>query len=167
MESGSNLMYDRALLKIKRKLAINVAMNFRNIRYYKGDGVTTPITNGDDPIFGFTCSGLICEVLRQVGLMAHNERLTAIKIYRKFQDKEVKGPPKRGDLLFYGTMPAGAEPELIHIAMMIDDWHQIEAGGGNSDTDTDEEAAKRNAFVRIRPVEFRENERVAVCRIWE
>lgn len=158
---------DRMLL-IKRESAIESLMNFRNFRYYKGSGEPgSPITNGDDPVYGFTCSGLICEVLRGVGLLEHNARLTALGIYRKFQDKEVKGDLKRGDLLFYGTMTPGVEPELIHISMMCDDWHMIEAGGGNNDTDTDEEAAKRNAFVRKRPAEFREAERVAICRIWE
>lgn len=48
-----------------------------------------------------------------------------------------------------------------------DDLHLMEAGGGSRGVDTDYEAAKRNAFVRQRPVEFRENERVAICRIWE
>lgn len=160
-------MYDRALTLIKREVAIEYAMNFRNIRYYKGDGINTPITNGDDPIFGFTCMGLLDEVCRAVGLIGHNERHTAIKFYTRFIDKIVPGPPRRGDFLFFGTMAPGAAPTLVHASMMIDDWHQIEAGGGNSDTDTDEEAAKRNAFVRMRPVEFRENERVAICRIWE
>jgi cell wall-associated NlpC family hydrolase len=152
----------------KREVAIDYAKRFIGIRYYKGSGAPdSPITEGDDPVYGFTCSGLICEILRGVGLLGHRDRLTAIKIYRRFEANAVTGPPRRGDLVFYGKMEPGIEPELVHIAMMLDDWHIIEAGGGNNDTDTDIEAAKRNAFVRIRPVEFRENERVAICRIWE
>ena len=159
---------DRATLLMKREAAIEYIKGFQGIRYYKGSGAPdSPITESDDPIYGFTCSGLICETLRAVGLLGHRDRLTAIKIYRKFESKAVKGQPQRGDLIFFGKMEPGAEPELVHIAMMVDDLHFYEAGGGNNDVDTDIEAAKRNAFVRMRPVEFRENERVAICRIWE
>jgi hypothetical protein len=33
----------------------------------------------------------------------------------------------------------------------------VEAGGGGSDTITDEVAIKRNAFVRIRPIRYRKD----------
>ncbi len=159
---------DSMILAAKRDVAIFYAKTFLGIRYYKGSGAPdSPITEGDDPVYGFTCSGLICEVLRGVGMLGHRDRLTAIKIYKRFIDKAVKRQPRRGDLLFYGKMGPGAEPELVHIAMMVDDWHIIEAGGGNNSIDTDIEAAKQNAFVRIRPVEFRANELVAVLGIWD
>ncbi len=159
---------DRALLKIKREVAIENAMNFRNIRFYKGDGIESPITGSDDPVYGFTCFGLLTEVLRSVGMVAGGtSRLSGIQMYELFQKKMVTGAPKRGDLLFYGTWPAGGELKIGHMAMMIDDYHLIEAGGGGNGIDTDLEAAKENAFVRIRPVESREKERVAICRIWE
>lgn len=162
------MQQDRLNLVLRRERAIKYAESFIGVRYYKGTGAPdSPITEGDDPVYGFTCSGLICEILRGVGMLGHRDRLTAIKIFRRFPGTEVAGPPKRGDLLFFGSRPAGAEPEFVHIAMMIDDLHMIEAGGGKNDTDTDIKAAKENAFVRIRPVEFRESERVAICRIWE
>lgn len=72
-----------------------------------------------------------------------------------------------GDLLFFGERQMGHEPLITHVGMMIDGLHFIEAGGGGKGTDTDNEAAVKNAFVRIRPAEWREDERVAICRIWE
>ena len=155
------------VLKAKRKRFVWYLKAFLKDRYYKGDGVSSFISNSDDPIFGWNCSGLISEGLRGVGLIGHNERLSVLDIYKRFANTVVTDRPVKGDILFYGTMKPGAEPELVHVAAMLDDYHIIEAGGGNGSVDTDEEAAKKNAFVRIRPVEFRESERVAICRIWQ
>lgn len=160
---------DRATLLLKREAAIEYLKGFQGIRYYSADG-TDPdslIGGDDDPVLGFNCSGLLSETLRGVGLLAHNIRLSVDGLYKVFQGKAVKGTPQRGDLLFFGTLSPGAEPDLVHVAMMVDDLHFYEAGGGSRGTDTDHEAAKKNAFVRMRPVEFREAERVAICRIWE
>ena len=157
----------RAMMKAKRKRFIWYLEVFLKDRYYKGNGVTSFISESDDPIFGWNCSGLLSEGLRGVGMIGHRERLSVLEIYKRFADKAVNSPPIKGDILFYGTMKPGAEPELVHVAAMLDDYHIIEAGGGNGSVDTDEEAAKKNAFVRIRPVEFRESERVAICRIWQ
>lgn len=157
---------NQATMVLKREAAIEYAKGFRNIRYYKGNGVETPITNGDDPIFGFTCSGIDNEILRGVGLLGPYDRFTANKIFELFSAFEVKGPPQRGDFLFYGERKIGEAPEFVHMSMMIDDLHIWEAGGGSNDTDTDEKAAKRNAFVRMRPVEFRQSEISAIIRPW-
>lgn len=159
----------RATLLMKREAAIEYLKGFQGIRYYSADGTDPSVLIGgdDDPVLGFNCSGLIAEVLRGVGLLKNSARPSALGLYTEFRTKEVKGPPQRGDLLFYGTLAPGAEPDITHVSMMVDDLHLYEAGGGSRGTDTDHEAAKRNAFVRLRPVEFRADERVAVCRIWE
>jgi len=41
----------------------------------------------------------------------------------------------------------------------------VEAGGGRVGIDTDEEAASANAFVRLRPVTFRESELQLIIRL--
>lgn len=160
---------DRATLLLKREAVIERVKRWDGIRYYSADGndPNAQIAGDDDPVLGFNCKGLINELLRGVGLMGHSENPAVRTIYAKFQDKAVKGEPRRGDLLFYGKIEPGKEPDITHVAIMIDDLHMMEAGGGRRGVDTDFEAAKENAFVRMRPVEFRETERVAICRIWE
>ncbi len=158
---------DRATLLIKREVTIAGALHYEGTVYHSSDGVETPAAGDDDPVFGFNCSGFIVELLRRVGLLSHNARPSVDGLYKEFQKKSVQGAPRRGDLLFYGITSPDAEPDFVHVAIMVDDLHMMEAGGGTRGTDTDLEAAKRNAFVRMRPVEFRETERVAICRIWE
>lgn len=159
---------EQATLDIKKDVFISYLSRFIGDRYYKGDGEGSEITSSDDPIFGWTCSGLVCEGLRAVGMVEPRFRATANKIFDLFQDKEVDGPPRRGDIIFYGKRGIGEPNHFTHIAIMYDDLHILEAGGGANDTDTDIEAAKRNAFVRIRPVEYPgAGEITAVCRIWQ
>ena len=160
---------DRATLLIKREATIAGALHYEGTVYYSADGSDPAVIVGsdDDPVLGFNCSGFIVELLRRVGLLSHNARPSALGLYAEFHGKEVKGSPQRGDLIFFGKIEPGKEPAIGHVAIMVDDLHFMEAGGGSRGTDTLAEAAKRNAFVRMRPVEFRENERVAVCRIWE
>ena len=39
--------------------------------------------------------------------------------------------------------------------MLINEFQIIEAGGGGSETKTEEDAKKHNAYVRIRPLDYR------------
>ena len=106
---------------------------------------------GDDPIRGFDCSGMLSELLRQVGRLKYNERLSAAGLYQRFaRGFEIMPPVLTGDLLFFGT-PVG------HCAIALDGHSMIEAGGGDSGTDTEDEAARSNAFVRIRPINMRQD----------
>ena len=104
--------------------------------------------SGDDPVGGFDCSGLINEGLRRGGKLIDSERLNAAMLMNVFKSKEIAGP-KKGALVFYGTIRAD------HVAACIDDKTMIEAGGGTSGTDTRKEAIARNAFVRERPIDRR------------
>jgi len=51
-----------------------------------------------------------------------------------------------GSLCFYGK----SVNAITHIAMMINEYQVIEAGGGDSTTVTLEEAKKRGACVRVK-----------------
>lgn len=161
--------YNLRTLIIKREAVIERAKRWDGIPYRGSDGndPNSVITGDDDPVLGVNCSGFWVEQLRGVGAIGPNERPSALELYLAMCHKTIKGRPMRGDFLFYGKLDMGKEPVIGHMAMMVDDWHFYEAGGGARGVDTLEEAAKRNAFVRMRPVEFRVAERVAICRIWE
>jgi hypothetical protein len=55
-----------------------------------------------------------------------------------------------GALVFYGS-----ESRITHVAFCIDTFRVLEAGGGNSTTQTPTDAARQNAYVRVRPARQR------------
>ena len=143
---------------------VNYAIGFRGTAYRYG----TDMGRGDDPIRGFDCSGLVSEVLRSVGLMRYRDRLSAQDIHDHFieigkpaHDAEDLKILKQGMLIFYGK-----GGKVTHVAIAINRNQVIEAGGGSSDTLDDDRASIRNAFVRIRPWDYRSDilSIVDVCR---
>ena len=110
---------------------------------------------GDDPVRGFDCSGLVSEILRSVGILGNRDRLSAQMLFDHLKGKKpVYDPagrsPKRGMLVFYGK-----DAKATHVAIAINDSQVIEAGGGSSETLDTDTASIRNAFVRIRPWNYR------------
>lgn len=103
---------------------------------------------GDDPS-GFDCSGLILEVLKAVGLIRPEIDMTADSLYRLFKSK-LTSKPGSGKLVFWFK-----NTKAIHIEMMIDKDHTVGASGGGSATVTISDAIKHNAFVKMRPLNYR------------
>jgi cell wall-associated NlpC family hydrolase len=139
--------------------AVSYALAFVGTRYYWTDVKDRPSAGNDDPVLGFDCSGLASEVCRAVGWIGGYERLSSAQFLDRFPI--IEGPPEAGDLLIFGNRATG---EAYHTAIVVDHYHMIEAGGGYKGVDTDQEAAEQNAFVRIRPIEWRESERLAAVR---
>lgn len=112
---------------------------------------------GDDPMAGFDCSGFVQELLASVGLDPTGDQ-TAQALFDYF-DKHGEGnpTPNIGVLAFYGE----SVTKIVHVAMLIDPYRVIEAGGGGSKTTTLEAATNQNAYIRIRhlsgrrPIAFR------------
>lgn len=102
---------------------------------------------GDDPIDGFDCSGLVLEFLKSQGLVAGHDDLTAQGLAAKFHASPATAP-QFGTLLFYGD----TIKSITHVTLALSETLMIEAGGGGSATKTREDAARQNAFVRIRPI---------------
>ena len=129
--------------------AVVYAKHFIGIQYRFGDDEF----HGDDPIYGFDCSGLISEVLRRQGTIPSRARFSAQGFYAYF----VKGSGREcsyrrpGVLVFYGK----SRDKITHIAMMVGKKHVIMAGGGARTTKDSDEAARRNAFVMERPYNYR------------
>lgn len=101
---------------------------------------------GDDPLLGFDCSGLIVELLKSVGICPMPD-MSSQQMYTYFKSNGTVSKVGPGALCFYGKSTS----TISHVAFMINDYQVIEAGSGDSHTTTFEEAAKQNAFIRIRP----------------
>ena len=131
-----------------RAVAVDYAKHFIGTPYHWG---------GDDPMAGFDCSGLIVEVLQGVGRLAHDRDYTANDLLSIFRPSQV-ALGYAGCLAFYLDRNGRAE----HVVLMIDNAFAIGADGGASGTDTNEEAIARNAFVKIRPLDYRKGPRIIV-----
>ena len=125
-------------------LLIQYAMSFVGLPYKWG---------GDDTIEGMDCSGFVQELLASVGFDPPGDQ-TADALYRYFKvpDRSHKGSPIKGALAFYGS-----STRITHVAMCIDSYRVIEAAGGGSRTLTTSDAARDNAYVRVRPYDYRKD----------
>lgn len=122
---------------------INYAMRFVGDAYIYGD--KSPVLGG------FDCSGFVCEVLRFAGEIGNREVLNAQMLFDKFIKEGTPQVESAGALAFYGKDPKN----ISHVAFMIDQYRILEAGGGDSSTNSIEEADRRGAMVRGRLLKYR------------
>ena len=106
---------------------------------------------GNNPIEGFDCSGLVIELLKAAGELPYNFDGRAQDIYNRYERSSSAGVYSMGSLAFYGK----SVNEVTHVAYMINQNQILEAGGGDSLTLLPKDAAAKNAFVRVRHVEYR------------
>lgn len=105
---------------------------------------------GDDPIDGVDCSGLVQILLASVGLDPIGDQ-NAQALYDYFEKKGEWNTYKMGALAFYGK----SVTQVTHVAMLLDQYRIIEAGGGGSAVTSKELAAEKNAYVRISLINYR------------
>lgn len=110
------------------------------------------IYGGDDPILGFDCSGLVIECLKSVGIAPIKDS-SAQELFTLFKAQGIISAIGAGALCFYGK----STNQISHVALMVNDNQIIEAGSGTSQTLTAQDAAKQNAFIRIRPYNHRKD----------
>lgn len=131
----------------QRELAVWVAKSFHGRWYLWG---------GDDPA-GFDCSGLVLEALQSVGAFPRKEDATADRLMRTLLAKggalrPTDGDHRPGDVCFFVNTSGLAS----HVVMLVDPpQFYIGAEGGGPGTTTVEEARRRNAFIKIRPLASR------------
>jgi cell wall-associated NlpC family hydrolase len=126
---------------VNRDLFTDACLTFLSLPYKWG---------GDDPIKGFDCSGLIQELYAMIGLDPKGDQ-TAQGLYEFFKTRAKDNQRALGSLVFYGKSSLA----ITHIGMMLDDQTIIEAGGGTQHCNNLEDAARLNAFVRLRPYNHR------------
>jgi len=113
---------------------------------------------GDDTILGYDCSGFIQELLASVGVDPPGDQ-TAQLLFDFFSVNGTWNSCRCGALAFYGRSTV----KVSHVAMLLDPYRVIEAGGGGSKTHTKADAARDNAYIRVRPLDAR-SDRLAVIR---
>jgi len=121
-----------------RDLALRIAFSYLGRPYIWG---------GDDPS-GFDCSGFMIEILKSIGKLPRSGDWTASHLSTKWH---ITSLPTRGDLVFWENSLGN----IIHVEMLVGDGLAIGASGGGSRTRTIEDAAKQNAFIKIRPINTR------------
>lgn len=110
-------------------------------------GGNTPLDGGVD------CSGLVLMLLEARGQWPNGRDASAHEVFQTLSAQGWKPVPARfGALVFYGT-----PVRVSHIAFCLNDRLMIEAGGGDETTTTREAAAKRQALVRVRPIDRRKD----------
>lgn len=107
------------------------------------------IWGGDDAIKGYDCSGFVQELLASQGIEFDTD-LTAHGIYLYMKHNGLEDEPGEGSLCFYGN-----RHRMTHVAMFLDCYFIIEAAGGGAKTKTRDDAIRDNAFIRIRPYNYR------------
>lgn len=133
-------------------IILDYAMQFVGVPYIWG---------GSNPIDGFDCSGFIQEILASVGRDPRNDQTA-----QALHDELIKTAPSSnvgpGALIFYGK----STTQITHVNMAIAPHLCIGAMGGGPSCLTKEDAAKKNAFVKIRPINYRDDV-VAIVNIFE
>ena len=117
----------------------NLAMKFQGIPYIWG---------GENPHIGFDCSGFVIWILQVFELLPSGD-WTAEGLRQHFQSTAA---PQSGDLVFYGK-PNHAS----HVMLCIGDGLCIGASGGDSTCTTEEIAKKKNAMVKIKRIDYRDD----------
>lgn len=108
---------------------------------------------GKHPAQGLDCSGLVQILLQSVGVDLPGDQ-NAQAYYDHFEKKNsgiLPSPAGPGWLLFFGKDAR----HITHVAMSLDSYRMIEAGGGDSSTLSLERSIEQRASVRVVPVKRR------------
>ncbi len=108
--------------------------------------------HGGDDFAGMDCSGFFSEIVQSVGIAPHKMRTTADGWYRwlKSRDAIVKQDCGIG----YAQFHLDKNGHAYHVMFGIDENLVIGASGGTSDVKNDDDAADKNAFVKMRPKDY-------------
>ena len=132
-------MGDAIVIDRVRKVALDYIKSFAGTPYLWG---------GDDPS-GFDCSGLAVEFCKAGGALPRKGDLSSRGLFRSFSDHAVSRPYP-GCLVFYSSK---SDPERInHVEICLDRHFALGASGGGSKTVSLEDAARMNAYVKVRPI---------------
>lgn len=113
---------------------------------------------GANRLTGLDCSEFVQELLRSVGMDPPGDQ-NAQALFDHFSQNGDWNKAQAGALAFFGK----DSKNITHVAMLLDPYRIIEAGGGDGTTTSLEAAQAKGAMVRIRLLKFRKD-LVAVIR---
>jgi cell wall-associated NlpC family hydrolase len=125
-------------------LMLQYALSFLGLPYIYG---------ANNPIVGFDCSGLVVELLKSEGKFPLNKDASSATLFTYLKSKtwlSVQNP-EFGDIIFYG------KPQITHVAYFLGSGFIIESSGGDKNTNTPQKAASKNAFVKLRQYDYRDD----------
>jgi len=109
---------------------------------------------GNNSIEGFDCSGLVVELLKSTGEPLPFSDMSSQMLFNYYQSGHGEWNRQQvGALAFYGE----SATKVTHVAMFMDQYRIIEAGGGGNLVLTEEDAAAKGAVVRVRPYNYRKD----------
>jgi len=115
---------------------------------------------GNNAVEGVDCSGLVMELLKSSAEKLPENDMNAQGLFNHYQAGNGEwNSHKIGALVFYGESVS----KITHVAMLLDQYRVIEAGGGGHLVMTEADAAAKGAVVRIRPIGYRKD-LVAIIR---
>lgn len=121
------------------------------LRSYAMQFVGTPYKwGGANPMEGLDCSGLVQILLASAGLDFPGDQ-TAQGLYDVFEKNGEWNSYQCGSLVFYGKDAL----HVTHVAMMLDQYRIIEAGGGGSKVVDIASATANSSYVRVRLWNYR------------
>jgi len=105
---------------------------------------------------GMNCSGLVIEYLQSVGVLPHKYDGTADDLYNLFKNRIINnGLVYSGCLAFWFGFNDQGKRIAVHVGVVIHDGLVISSTGGGEETDSEEDAIRHNAFVKMRPLNYR------------
>jgi cell wall-associated NlpC family hydrolase len=128
-------------------------MNIESALDYIKSFYLVPYKWGGDDFTGIDCSGLALEYLKAVGITLPASDMTAQSLHDFLLISSYKSVIGPGALAFYGK----SDKEISHVTILDSTTHCIGANGGNSNCLTLDDAKKYNAFVKLRPIEYRQD----------
>jgi cell wall-associated NlpC family hydrolase len=135
-------------------------MNNDILRQYALQFINTPYRfGGKNPMTGLDCSGLVSELLKAAGVMPEHADLNAQGIFDLYSQDGKWNDFRMGSLVFYGA----DSKNIDHVAVLVDDKTIMAANSGDHTTVDLETAERQNAFVKLRPIDWRKD-RIAVIR---
>lgn len=98
----------------------------------------------------YDCSGLVIEIMKQAGIWPGGD-CTAMDLYR-WAEKQNDPGAKLGALCFYGD-----DCHVSHVGFCIDGLIMINASGGDHTCVTVDAARRKDAKVKIQPINYRKD----------
>lgn len=109
------------------------------------------IWGGDDPVIGFDCSGLVIELLQSQGILPRGYDSTAQNLYLTLRKAGNNQALDFGTCLFFGADIG----RITHTGFALSPAIMLEAGGGGPGVRDFQSAAAKNAYIRVRPINWR------------